>query len=163
MAASDFFLLVMWRFGLSFLKKCHFAPPPTPIGGGLELGISFWHTSTPIVKFLFQEIFYPAKVTMIPRKMLKKWWSSLEQFSQIWLYTRVKHNSFYHSSTFCLTLKAKYRYLAIFTFFSLIASNMDRQFFLVVSFFWAIWSFIFLLILFLGIEATKDFLDKHKN
>jgi hypothetical protein len=44
MAASDFFLLMMWRFGPSFLKKIHFAPPPTPIGEGVERGISFWHT-----------------------------------------------------------------------------------------------------------------------
>jgi hypothetical protein len=82
----------MWQFGPNFLfKKYHFAPPPTPIGEGLELGISFWHTYNPIVKFLllllllllvwweptcslhpkvgfFQEIFYAAKVTMIPRR-----------------------------------------------------------------------------------------------
>ncbi len=87
-----FSLLMMWQFGPNFLfKKYHFAPPPTPIGEGLELGISFWHTYTPIVKFLllllllllvwweptcslhpkvgvFQEIFYAAKVTMIPRR-----------------------------------------------------------------------------------------------
>jgi hypothetical protein len=43
------------------------------------------------------------------------------------------------------------------------ACNIDRHFFLVVSFLWAIWSFIFLLILFLGIVATKHFLNKHKN
>jgi hypothetical protein len=52
MVASNFFLLMMWRFGPNFLKKNHFAPPPTPTGEGLELGISFWHTYTPIVKFL---------------------------------------------------------------------------------------------------------------
>jgi hypothetical protein len=52
MAALNFSLLMMWRFGPSFLKKYHFAPPPTPIGEGLELGISLWHTYTPIVKFL---------------------------------------------------------------------------------------------------------------
>jgi hypothetical protein len=34
------------------VRKYHFAPPPTPIGEGLELGIYFWHTFTPIVKFL---------------------------------------------------------------------------------------------------------------
>jgi hypothetical protein len=45
MAASDFFSphdVAIWA---QFSKKnYHFAPPPTPIGEGLELGISFWHT-----------------------------------------------------------------------------------------------------------------------
>jgi hypothetical protein len=67
MVASDFFLLVMWRFGPSFLKKYHFAPPPTPIGGGLELGISFWHTYTPIVKFL-----------LLLLLLLLVWWTNMQ-------------------------------------------------------------------------------------
>jgi hypothetical protein len=41
--------------------------------------------------------------------------------------------------------------------------NIDGHFFLVVLFLWAIWSFIFLLILFLVTVATKNFLGKHKN
>ncbi len=47
MAASDIFsphdVAISAQF---FLKKNHFAPPPTPIVEGLELGISFWHTYT---------------------------------------------------------------------------------------------------------------------
>jgi len=53
MAASGFFLshdVAIWAQFSE--KKYHFAPPPTPIGEGLELGISFWHTYTHIVKFL---------------------------------------------------------------------------------------------------------------
>jgi len=47
MAASDFFSpheVAIWAH--FSLKKNHFAPPPTPIVEGLELGISFWHTYT---------------------------------------------------------------------------------------------------------------------
>jgi hypothetical protein len=35
---------MMWQFRPNSFLKYHFAPPPTPIGEGLELGISFWHT-----------------------------------------------------------------------------------------------------------------------
>jgi len=42
-------------------------------------------------------------------------------------------------------------------------ATLTVVFFHVVSFLWAIWSFIFLLILFLGTVVTKTFLDKHKN
>jgi 4-amino-4-deoxy-L-arabinose transferase-like glycosyltransferase len=38
-------------------------------------------------------------------------------------------------------------------------ATVTYHFFLVVSFLWAIWSFIFLLILFLGTVATKKFLE----